>query len=461
MRLRTADFRHPAERLTLLAAAWLALTLLLLVEFALIALIAVRPVNSILAVTAGSALLLVFNGGLVLGLLRIEGWLNDLKNAARRAGPTRHKRVHEAFECAAERLSVPATPPIYVMPTDDLDCFSISWGVPATFVSEGLVERLSDLELRAALGHELGHLKAGHSRLRTMALLPLRAQLLHITLLAPFALAWLALRWWAAVAELSADRAAAIAAGGPEPVAYWLSSTAARAHGAPRLDLHRYLTETTDEAGWKLAQEELHLARPEVAKRIIEVARFTDSRRFNACLAIAGDLKIPVVEMPRNPGSAGIVPHVAIGMLAGIWLAPLTLGLLIALESSPHAERSPDLVPEIEAFSPDALAEEEPAESRETPAATAREAAATQVDAMLGLARSYKNEGNLAQARAVLEELLLADPANAEGHYLLAWVHVDMDNRSLARGEFIATMNLAEPGSEMHREATAALERMR
>lgn len=472
MRLKTADYAHPAERLTLLASAWLALTLVLLVEVALVALIVVRPVNAVAAVILGVILLAVFNGGAIVGVLGIKPWLDGLRASARRAGPTRHRRVHEAFERAAGRLAVPGTPPIFVLPSSDLDTFTIAWGIPAVFVTRGLAERLNDLELRAALGHELGHLKGGHSRLLTLVRLPLRAELAHKALLAPFGLFWLVLRWWASLAELSADRAAAIAAGGPEPVAGWLSAAASDTDDRnAEIELHRYLTQTADEVGMRIAEEDLHLAYPGVARRIIAVARFTDSRRFNACLGIVGDLQIPVTALPRDPGSAGILPHVAIGMLAGLWLTPLTLGLTIALGAPQPSAPPPPARQAAEPFSPEVVPDEEPrvgtvAEAErprhEDPGADIRAQGEReeQLQAMLGLARSYKDSGEYDQAREIIEQVLMVDPSLAEAHYLLAWVHVDAGDRDLARAEFMATINLAPPGSEMYREAEAALERM-
>ncbi len=483
MRLQTHHYAHPAERLVLLASSWLALTLLVLILGALVALMVVRPINALLTIVLGIILLGLFVGGGIIGLLRIQPWLDGLKSSSRRAGPSRHRRVHAASERAANRLAMPGTPPVHVLPTDDIDSFTISLGIPTIFVSRGLVEALSDNQLVAALGHEIGHIKGGHARLLTLVRLPLRAQLAHSVLLTPFALAWVALRWWAGVAELSADRAAAIAAGGPEPVAQRL---AARASGGEDdgadIDLHRYLTHATDQAGWQLAEEELHLARPRMARRIIEVARFADSRRFTACLGIVGDLQIAVSDLPMNPGSVGVLPHIAIGIMAGLWLTPIALGITIALGApEPRVERlatepevevfSPDQVPEtavpdddVEVFRPDRVPESPPPPEEDTEAfqrpQPAEEELDQQLSAMLELARQYRDEGELQQAREMLEQAVLTDPTSAEAHYLLAWVHIDAGNRDLARAEFTATVNLADPDSEMYREAEAALERM-
>ena len=79
---------------------------------------------------------------------------------------------------------------------------------------------------------------------------------------------------------------------------------------------------------------------------------------------------------------------------------------------------------------------------------------------MLELARLHKARGEYAKARRVLEDLIRARPANVEGHYLLAWVCALSGDKETARMEFTATANLAQPGTQMHRQAEAALKRL-
>ncbi|MGC9318656.1 MAG: M48 family metalloprotease, partial [Armatimonadota bacterium] len=303
MRLSAADYRHPAEIPTLVAACWLAITLLLAVEGLLIWLVAARPGIAWVSGMLGMVLLIAFNTCGIIGVLQTGPHRNDLIGSARRVGPSRLPRVHEAAEDVARRLALPGTPPIYVLPLENLDSFIIAGAPPAIFLTEGLAEHLDDLELRAALAHELAHLKGGHVRLMTLVWLPLRARLLPPVLLALQAIAWLALRWWLAAAELSADRAAALAVRGLEPVAHWLSAEIEDPE-EPGLDLHRYLG-YLDREDWRLAGEELRRAYPRAGARIVELARFVQSRRFARCLAIVGDLQIRRPEAPKARASSG------------------------------------------------------------------------------------------------------------------------------------------------------------
>jgi hypothetical protein len=363
---------------------------------------------------------------------------------------------------ASRRLSTPGTPPIYVIPLDEVDSFTIAWGVPEIFVTEGMTRALGDLELRAALAHELAHLKGRHSRLLTLVRLPLTARLAPTLLLAPFALAWLGLRWWAGVAELSADRAAAIAAGGPEPVARWLS--AAIGHGPSALGevgLHRYLSHGVHEPAWDLAEEDLHAISPAIARRIVELARFTVSAKFTACLGIIGDLNLPAINDRPDPASPGVLPHVAIGVLAGLWLTPVAVWLTLSMSAPPRVQPVPIARPQVESFDPELAPEpaaEPPAVVPEAPPGSITGENAVQ--GMLDLARMHKEREEYDRALRVLQDLLEIDLENAEAHYLLAWTWIGLGEREKAVEEFTATVNLTDPDDEMHQEAEAALERM-
>lgn len=469
MRLSVRDYRHPGETLTLIASVWLAITLLLLAEVVMLGLIIVRPFFAPLSLLLGVALFIIFHAGLALGLSRIGPHVRGLRAASRRAGPTGHPDVHEAAEKAAGRIAAPGTPPVYIVPVHELDSFTISWDRPEIFISQGLAESLGPLELRAALAHELAHLKGHHARLLTLVRLPLSAELAPGILLVPFALAWLALRWWASVAELSADRAAAIAAGGAEPVARWLSAVMSDQTGGESLTLHRYFTHAPDEPAWELAREQLHELDARVGRRVVELARFAASRKFANCLGIIGDLRLPAIEDHPDPSAGGLMAHVTIGMLAGLWLTPITIALTVALGAPQSAAFPPVAVdyvaeeaPPVSDFDPQAAPV--PAESAPTdPGSSSGPVSLSGADAiegMLEMARIHKDRGEYALARRMLEDLLNLDPTVAEAHFLLAWTWIGLGEQANAVQEFTATANLTEPGDEMHEEAVAALKRL-
>jgi len=464
MRLTAADYRHPAELPTLVAGAWFAVTLLVAAHVLAIWLLAARPLLPWAAVVLGVAILLLLDLGLAASLARIGPHLSGLRASARPAGPATFARVHEAAERVAGRLGLPATPPVFVLPLAEPDSFTLGWRRPEVFITRGLAEALDDLALRAALAHEMAHIRGGHVRLATMALLPLRARLAPTILLSGSALIAFALRGWARVAELSADRAASVAAGGAEPVAQWLSVAVEESPEAAEVELHHYLTYGADVIDRDFARAELHVTHPGVARRIIELARFVRSRRFANCLAIIGDLRIEPRRRVPDPAFAGVAPFVGIGLLAGLWLAPLTVALTVALgEPAPAAPPPP--APSLEEFDPSTVAgpaevTRPPASDQPEPASSEPRSPAGDVVGLIEVAKVHKNHGNMAGARQALEQAILTDPEAVEAHYLLAWVYADSGDRDLAAGEFTATIHLADESSDMYREAAAALDRL-
>ena len=79
---------------------------------------------------------------------------------------------------------------------------------------------------------------------------------------------------------------------------------------------------------------------------------------------------------------------------------------------------------------------------------------------MLQEAKKHKERGDYAQARRALEDLIRTNPLQAEAHYNLAWVCIELGDRAAALAEFTAAVNLTDPDSDLHAEAQAALQRM-
>lgn len=464
MRLTAADYRHPAEPPALIAGLWLAATLLLVAHLLAVALIVAPPLGAWPARVIGALVLALLDTGLVLGLMRLPGHLAGVRATARPVGPTHFERIHRAAELAAQRLHLPATPPVFLLSEADTASFTLAWERPEIYVTEGLADALDDLELRAALAHEMARLRDRRMQLVTAVAEPLRARLVHPLLRGGFALAWLALRGWDRAARLSADRAAAIAVGGAEPVAGWLSAAVERSPEALEADLRHYLTFGADRFDRAYAEAELRLTHPTVAPRIIELARFVRSERFANCLAIIGDLRLEVRPV-TDPAFASAASFAILGLLAGLWLAPVTIAITLALgapEPQPVAAKvAPP--PPIAAFDPNAsqtLAPARPPTASPFEPTTPTPGSPEDLAGLLEVARIHKDHGDLGNARRTLEDVLLRDPTMVEAHYMLAWVHAQAGDKDLAADEFRAVLNLAEPGSETYQEAAEALERL-
>jgi hypothetical protein len=199
----------------------------------------------------------------------------------------------------------------------------------------------------------------------------------------------------------------------------------------------------------------------------VKLTRFTGSPKFTACLGVVGDLDLPNIEHRPDPEAPGVAPQVLIGMLAGLWLTPITVLLsVLVMGAEPPATVEPAR-PAVSTFdpemapAPEATPEPSPAQSSrpaQPPAGSLSGPGA--VEGMLDLARRHKDREEYDKALRVLQDLIEIDIENAEAHYLLAWTWIGLGERENALAEFRATVNLTDPEDEMHQEALAALERM-
>jgi Zn-dependent protease with chaperone function len=118
--------------------------------------------------------------------------------------------LNDMLRDACYILDLTKVPPMYVTQDPRPNAMCIGLDEPIIVLSTGLVELLDEEEMRAVVGHEVGHALSGHSVYRTI--------LLFLTSLA-LKIAWIplgnvaitaivtALREWFRKSELSADRA--------------------------------------------------------------------------------------------------------------------------------------------------------------------------------------------------------------------------------------------------------------
>src|SRR4051794_24474894 len=129
-----------------------------------------------------------------------------------------YPRVYQRFTEAASTLDVAELPEVYVTQSPIINGQAIGIDKPFIVITTAAVEKLDDDELRAMLGHELGHVRSGHAVYKTIMLiltgwttslswLPLGVFALRAILVAM-------LEWWRK-AELSADRAGLLAGQDP------------------------------------------------------------------------------------------------------------------------------------------------------------------------------------------------------------------------------------------------------
>jgi Zn-dependent protease with chaperone function len=140
--------------------------------------------------------------------------------SAIRVDHRQYPRVYQRYTEAAASLDVPELPELYVRQSPFLNAEAIGLDKPFIVVNNAAVQQLDEDELRALLGHELGHVRSGHAVYKTILMILTRwaANLswLPVGAIALRAIIAAMLEWWRK-AELSADRAGLLA--GQDPAA--------------------------------------------------------------------------------------------------------------------------------------------------------------------------------------------------------------------------------------------------
>ena len=138
-----------------------------------------------------------------------------------RVTPRMFGRLHRSLQWACKILDVPE-PELYVTVDGEPNAFTYGHTKPFITLTAGLLDLLSDEELFFVIGHEVGHIKAGHVLYGTMA----RNIAAIVTLLGQATFGFgallgqglvIALYEWYRCAELTADRAALLCVQDIEP----------------------------------------------------------------------------------------------------------------------------------------------------------------------------------------------------------------------------------------------------
>lgn len=138
-------------------------------------------------------------------------------------GPRQYASIYHLFRQAVRDLDVSPEPTLFVSQSPAVNAYALGQERPCMVLSTGLLDLMSEAELRSALAHELGHIKCGHTILTQMAswVLTLVFNLSELT----FGISNLvstglimAFYEWLRKAELSADRAALLITDDLQPV---------------------------------------------------------------------------------------------------------------------------------------------------------------------------------------------------------------------------------------------------
>jgi len=131
-----------------------------------------------------------------------------------RISRTQGNRLYDKFIKATRILDLQVLPELYLNTHPTIYAYSMGMEQPVVVLSQGCVDQLSEGELFAVIGHELGHIKCRHGLNKSLGLLLSSAGAGGISamfpVIGPTALVGLkaALNHWARMAEFSCDRAA-------------------------------------------------------------------------------------------------------------------------------------------------------------------------------------------------------------------------------------------------------------
>ncbi len=256
----TTAYRYPRERLIL------ALTLLLVLV--------------VIAATATATVCLSAVFILVMVLVSYaytrshhKALLQRAQRVAPRSAPVLAGLVAES----AARLQVDDVQ-VFVAPVNTLNAYTFGLLAPQVVVLNAPLLRVMDAdEMRFVVGHELGHVRLGHTWLNSlvggMAGIP-----------SPFfasAILAMAFLWWNRACEYSADRAGMLACGSPRKAISALIKLAAGPDARTRAGLARALQRIEAEDDYALSNlGEALSTHPMTVRRIEELRRYTASAEY-------------------------------------------------------------------------------------------------------------------------------------------------------------------------------------
>jgi Zn-dependent protease with chaperone function len=194
-----------------------------------------------------------------------------------------YPRVYQRFTEAAATLDVAELPNLFVAQAPIINGQAIGIDKPFIVITTAAVEKLDDDELRALLGHEIGHVRSGHAVYKTIMMiltrwaanlswLPVGAIALRAIIAAMF-------EWWRK-AELSGDRAGLLA--GQDPAASTrLLMKLAGGGDLSQIDTAAFLEQAAEyEGGGDLRDSFLKLGMTAYSSHPVPVARAADLRKW-------------------------------------------------------------------------------------------------------------------------------------------------------------------------------------
>lgn len=236
-------------------------------------------------------------GAILVGLFYVRTRQGQLLGNAALVTPRNFGRVHNLAETARRRLGMPM-PRVHVAQDPYLNAFALGFSSPHSVVlHSALVHELDDQELLFVLGHEFGHIKAGHTR--------------WLSVIAPFGstVAGFDLIFgpWSRRAEYTSDRAGLIACRDLDAALRTIIKISAGPRALEHSGLAQFLEQATTVDTSEIDRlGELFVGHPYTVNRIRQLIEFYHSptyrRLAGADAPTPTDAECPGCEASRQAG---------------------------------------------------------------------------------------------------------------------------------------------------------------
>ena len=257
----TQSYRYPNEQIILSATVFLVLLVVAVTATATVCL---------------SVVFVLFALGLSYYTSRLHH--QELVARAKQVNRQEMPGLSTVIDEAVRRLQVEPVQ-VFLIPSRTLNAYTFGLTSPkAVVLYESLFQVMDRDELQFIIGHELGHVKLGHTWLNSlvggMAGIPASIGASYLLMMA--------LLWWNRACEYSADRAGLLACANPNKAISALVKLEAGAAGTTPEGQARALQRIQQaDTGWMGDMEEIIATHPLIAHRIKEISKYARSEDYS------------------------------------------------------------------------------------------------------------------------------------------------------------------------------------
>lgn len=262
--IRLRDYRYPGEVLSLL------LTFLILAALYALAVIffpsTVKQVWQTLIITAL---------GLAVYIITVVVQQRSAFGTLVRVSPRQFSEIYDVASIAAQRLSSQRVP-VYVKRSSEQQIYTLGlWGQPIIVITSSMIDQMTLENLQFFIGRQIGHIRAGHTWLRTLlsplgSSIPIIGKLLDSVVFGD----------WMNRTELTADRAGFLACGSLTVAVSTMLKFGVGVKLFEKLDIREFLEQVNDLRSVGGRVTEIVAEQPYLIQRVRYLVRYALSKEF-------------------------------------------------------------------------------------------------------------------------------------------------------------------------------------